>query len=661
MSPISCTWRSRSARCPIARNARQYFADGEDAVGARQPREQQPVELLRQRVRPPSPCATVAITRSGSMRTISGTTRARSASRCAKSPAVEVGLEERDGVGVARLRGEIGVGRRAAAATASCRADPAPATAPGRAAGRRAAACTRASSWSSASCAGCARAGGIVAAMVKGSAPAPARDAFPPRRSLADAPTRRTRPIRLFSLNARARLTRPERASGARVAGRITAARPSDPSCDDLAPHLPRRRTRRRRRADRRLAGWRRDGTRPPCSDAGAAAAGARSTLPRRRSSPPSCRSCSTARCPNRRPSAAGRHRRDARQRRHAPSRACRRRRSRSWRELVRAAGLRPRAHRCWRASRPPWSDAGAAEVAAFLERWRAVGFTLLRSAYDALHQIIFAAWYGNPRSWPAIGYPGPPGSRDDSDGTTSGMPRPGARRRRSPAGRSSTPRASSATSTLEADVVIVGTGAGGGIAAEMLAPPGSTVDPGRGRRRSGRRATSACANPRPTRSSTRSRRRARPGTRRSTSCRGAASAAARPSTGRARSAPRRRRSRHWAAALGLAGFGVADLAPWFERMEARLSIAPWDSAAQRQQRRARPRRATAIGIAAGSIRRNVKGCWNLGYCGDGLPDQRQAVDAGDDDSRGAGRGRDAASPARARSSSRWSATASWR
>jgi hypothetical protein len=36
-------------------------------------------------------------------------------------------------------------------------------------------------------------------------------------------------------------------------------------------------------------------------------------------------------------------------------------------------------------------------------------GFALLRSAYDALHQIVLAAWYGNPRSWPAIGYGGPP------------------------------------------------------------------------------------------------------------------------------------------------------------------------------------------------------------------------------------------------------------
>ena len=33
----------------------------------------------------------------------------------------------------------------------------------------------------------------------------------------------------------------------------------------------------------------------------------------------------------------------------------------------------------------------------------------LKRSAYDALHQLILAAWYGNGRSWAGIGYPGPP------------------------------------------------------------------------------------------------------------------------------------------------------------------------------------------------------------------------------------------------------------
>jgi hypothetical protein len=56
-----------------------------------------------------------------------------------------------------------------------------------------------------------------------------------------------------------------------------------------------------------------------------------------------------------------------------------------------------------------PWSRASATSVAAFLERWRESRFVLLRSAYEALHQIVLGAWYAQPRAWPAIGYAGPP------------------------------------------------------------------------------------------------------------------------------------------------------------------------------------------------------------------------------------------------------------
>jgi hypothetical protein len=56
-----------------------------------------------------------------------------------------------------------------------------------------------------------------------------------------------------------------------------------------------------------------------------------------------------------------------------------------------------------------PWERAGPVQVEAFLERWRTSGWKLMRSAYNALHQLVYAAWYGNPRSWGAIGYDGPP------------------------------------------------------------------------------------------------------------------------------------------------------------------------------------------------------------------------------------------------------------
>ena len=56
-----------------------------------------------------------------------------------------------------------------------------------------------------------------------------------------------------------------------------------------------------------------------------------------------------------------------------------------------------------------PWTTASRAEVDAFLADWQSSGWSLKRTAYDALHQLVLAAWYANPRSWPAIGYPGPP------------------------------------------------------------------------------------------------------------------------------------------------------------------------------------------------------------------------------------------------------------
>jgi len=56
-----------------------------------------------------------------------------------------------------------------------------------------------------------------------------------------------------------------------------------------------------------------------------------------------------------------------------------------------------------------PWAEASANEVDAFLRAWQSSGWSLKRTAYDALHQLVIAAWYANPRSWPTIGYPGPP------------------------------------------------------------------------------------------------------------------------------------------------------------------------------------------------------------------------------------------------------------
>lgn len=55
------------------------------------------------------------------------------------------------------------------------------------------------------------------------------------------------------------------------------------------------------------------------------------------------------------------------------------------------------------------WAEASDEDIAHFLTRWRYSSLSLMRSGYQALHQIVFAAWYGNPRAWVGIGYEGPP------------------------------------------------------------------------------------------------------------------------------------------------------------------------------------------------------------------------------------------------------------
>ena len=55
------------------------------------------------------------------------------------------------------------------------------------------------------------------------------------------------------------------------------------------------------------------------------------------------------------------------------------------------------------------WPEVSPERLEAFLSDWRQSRLGLLRVAYFALHELVFAAWYGDPQSWPRIGYPGPP------------------------------------------------------------------------------------------------------------------------------------------------------------------------------------------------------------------------------------------------------------
>ncbi|WP_426111521.1 GMC family oxidoreductase N-terminal domain-containing protein [Massilia sp. PWRC2] len=74
-----------------------------------------------------------------------------------------------------------------------------------------------------------------------------------------------------------------------------------------------------------------------------------------------------------------------------------------------------------------------------------------------------------------------------------------------------------------------------------------------------------------------------------------------------------------WQKKFGLSDYSTATLAPWFALMEARLGIAPW-STPPNENNALLARGAAALGIPTGLIARNVRACWNLGYCGMGCP-----------------------------------------
>ncbi|HLX23464.1 MAG TPA: GMC family oxidoreductase [Usitatibacter sp.] len=170
----------------------------------------------------------------------------------------------------------------------------------------------------------------------------------------------------------------------------------------------------------------------------------------------------------------------------------------------------------------------------------------------------------------------------------------------------------------LEADVVVIGSGAGGGVTAEILSQAGLKV---------------AIVEEGPLVSSTDFRMRERDayenlyqdGAGRQTSdhaitilqgrCVGGSTTVNWTASFRT---PRRTLA-YWKEALGLQTMDEASLAPWFARMEERLSITTWNVAPNRNNEVLRAG-AEKLGHAPAVMHRNVKGCLNLGYCGMGCP-----------------------------------------
>jgi choline dehydrogenase-like flavoprotein len=171
---------------------------------------------------------------------------------------------------------------------------------------------------------------------------------------------------------------------------------------------------------------------------------------------------------------------------------------------------------------------------------------------------------------------------------------------------------------TLEADAVIVGTGAGGGTAAEILAEAGwrlVLIEEGPLKSSRDFRMRESDAYPQLYQESAARKTGDKAINILQGRCVGGGTTVNWTSSFRTPPAT----LDYWQRAYGLRGYSVESMAPWFARMEQRLAIAPWE-VAPNANNETLARGARALGMQAHVIRRNVKGCWNIGYCGVGCP-----------------------------------------
>ncbi|WP_281214183.1 GMC family oxidoreductase [Shewanella insulae] len=171
---------------------------------------------------------------------------------------------------------------------------------------------------------------------------------------------------------------------------------------------------------------------------------------------------------------------------------------------------------------------------------------------------------------------------------------------------------------TLEADVVIVGSGAGGGVAAEIMAEAGLSVIIVEG----GPLKSSESFNM--------EERRAYPNLYQQAASMKTKDKAIGIFQGRAVGGSTtinwttsirtpENALAFWAEHKSVEGLSREALTPWFEKMEQRLSITKWPFEPNRNNMALR-QGCEALGWDYTVIKRNVAGCWNTGYCGMGCP-----------------------------------------
>jgi len=177
----------------------------------------------------------------------------------------------------------------------------------------------------------------------------------------------------------------------------------------------------------------------------------------------------------------------------------------------------------------------------------------------------------------------------------------------------------------LEADVVIVGTGAGGGTAAETLSEAGLSV-------------VLLEAGPLKTSSQFDMQERAayrdlyQEGTGRGTKDGGMVILQGRSVGGSTtvnwttsfRTPPET--LKFWAEHMGVSGCSVEEMVPYYEHMEQRLNIHKWQQPPNNNNAMLQ-KASEKLGYSWATIHRNVRGCLNLGYCGLGCPvDAKQSM-----------------------------------
>ncbi len=171
---------------------------------------------------------------------------------------------------------------------------------------------------------------------------------------------------------------------------------------------------------------------------------------------------------------------------------------------------------------------------------------------------------------------------------------------------------------TLECDVVIIGTGAGGGVAAEILAQAGLKlvlIEEGPLKSSSDFNMLEATAYPTLYQESAARKTKDKA----INILQGRAVGGSTTVNWTSSFTTPEKTLDWWVKHFGLTDYNSASLAPWFAQAQNRLGIAPWIMPPNENNDLLK-RGAAVLGIPAAAIARNVRNCMNLGYCGMGCP-----------------------------------------